>query len=156
VSLSAANSDFKAELGPQWSLEMRNKADAYLSILVEFFGPDKAMDQITRQDAAELKQVVLAMPVNRKTKPETRDLTLMEAIAVPGLPTLGIKTVNSYLDMFRRFWDWAEKHGHAHEKLCVDLKAKARKQVNGGRKMFTPAQTQRLLQEFTENTSGLA
>jgi len=155
ASLSAAIADFKAEHGPQWSQEMRNKADAYLAILIEFFGPDKAMDQITRQDAAELKQVVLAMPVNRKTKPETRDLTLMEAIAVPGLPTLGIKTVNSYLDMFRRFWDWAEKHGRAHEKLFVDLKVKARKQVDGGRKMFTPAQTQRLLQELTENTSGL-
>ena len=92
---------------------MRNKADAYLAVLVEFFGSDKAMDQITRQDAAEMKQVVLAMPVNRKTKPETRDLTVQEAIAVPGLPTLGVKTVNNYIDMFRRFWDWAERHGRA-------------------------------------------
>lgn len=155
VSLSAAISDFKAEHGPQWSQEMRNKADAYLALLVEFFGPDTGMDQITRQDAAEMKQVVLTMPVNRKTKPETRDLTLREAIAVPGLPTLSTKTANSYLDMFRRFWDWAEKHGRAPEKLFVDLKVKAGKKTGDGRKAFTPAQTQRLLQELTENTSGL-
>ena len=48
VSLSAAITDFKAEHGPQWSQEMRNKADAYLALLVEFFRPDKGMDQITR------------------------------------------------------------------------------------------------------------
>ena len=155
VSLSAAISDFKAEHGPQWSQEMRNKADAYLAVLVEFFGPDRSMDQITRQDAAEMKQIVLSMPVNRKTKPETRDLTLQEAIAVPGLPILSTKTANSYLDMFRRFWDWAEKHGRAPEKLFVDLKVKAGKKTDDGRKDFTPAQTQRLLQELTENTSGL-
>jgi len=155
VSLSAAAADFKAEHGPQWSQEMRNKADAYLAVLVEFFGPDKGMDQITRQDAAEMKQVVLTMPVNRKTKAETRDLTLQEAIAVPGLPRLSIKTANSYLDMFRRFWDWAEKHGRAPEKLFVDLKVKAGKKNDDGRKAFTPAQTKRLLKELTENTSGL-
>ncbi|RVT82592.1 site-specific integrase [Rhodobacteraceae bacterium CCMM004] len=155
ASLSAAIADFKAEHGPQWSQEMRNKADAYLAVLVEYFGSDKAMEKITRQDAAEVKQVVLAMPVNRKTKPETRDLTLQEAIAVPGLPTLGIKTVNSYLDMFRRFWDWSEKHGRAPEKLFVDMKVKARKKADDGRKTFTPAQTKRLLRELTENTSGL-
>lgn len=155
VSLSAAISDFKAEHGPEWSQEMRNKADAYLALLIEYFGPDKAMDQITRQDAAEMKQVVLSMPVNRKTKPETRDLTLQEAIAVPGLPTLSTKTANSYLDMFRRFWDWAEKHGRAPEKLFVDLKVKAGKKTDDGRKAFTPAQTKRLLKELTENTSGL-
>jgi integrase len=95
------------------------------------------------------------MPVNRKNKPETRDPTLQEAIAVPGLPTLSTKTANSYLDMFRRFWDWAEKHGRAPEKLFVDLKVKAGKKKDDGRKAFTPAQTQRLLQELTENTSGL-
>jgi hypothetical protein len=59
ASLSAAIADFKAEHGPQWSQEMRNKADAYLALLVEHFGPDRAMDQISRQDAAEMKQVVL-------------------------------------------------------------------------------------------------
>lgn len=115
ISLSAAISDFKAEHGPQWSQEMRNKADAYLALLAEFCGPDKGMDQITRQDAAEMKQVVLTMPVNRKTKAETRDLTLREAVAVPGLPTLSTKTANSYLDMFRRFWDWAGLMYQTHQ-----------------------------------------
>ena len=155
ASLSAAIADFKAEHGPQWSQEMRNKADAYLALLVEHFGPDRPMDQISRQDAADMKKLVQALPANRKTKPETRDLSLQDAIAVPGLPKMGVKTVNSYIDMFRRFWDWAEKHGRAPEKLFVDMKVKARKQAEEGRKTFSQAQTRLLLQELTENPSGL-
>jgi integrase len=155
ASLSAAIADFKAEHGPQWSQEMRNKADAELALLVEYFGPDKAMDQITRQDAAEMKQVVLSMPVNRKTKPETRDLTLQEAIAVPGLPRPSIKTVNSYLDMFRRFWDWAERHGHAPVKLFNGMKVAKAKHTDEGRKAYTPDQTGKLHATLTGNASRL-
>ncbi len=80
-----AIADFKAEHGPQWSQEMRKKADAYLAVRVEYLGADQLMDQITRQDAAEVKTPVQALPANRKTKPETRDLSLLDAIAVPGL-----------------------------------------------------------------------
>ena len=88
---TAAIADFKAEHGPQWSQwsqEMRNKADDYLALQVEHFGPDRPMDQISRQDAADVKKLVQALPANRRTKPETRDLSLQDAIAVPGLPKM--------------------------------------------------------------------
>ena len=48
---------------------MRNKADAYLALLVEHFGPDRPMDEISRQDAADMKKLVQALPANRKTSP---------------------------------------------------------------------------------------
>ena len=134
---------------------MRNKADAYLAVLVEHFGPDHPMDQISRQDAAEVKKLVQALPVNRKTKPETRDLSLQDAIAVPGLPKLGFKTVDSYIDMFRRFWDWAERHGQAPEKLFVNMKVKKGKHITEGRKAYKLDQTAKLYAELTGNASGL-
>ncbi|MGB3554963.1 MAG: hypothetical protein WBA25_10015 [Jannaschia sp.] len=61
------------------------------------------MDQISRQDAADMKKLVQALPANRKIKSETHGLSLQDAIAVPGLPKMGVKTVSSYIDMFRRF-----------------------------------------------------
>lgn len=154
-ALSAAIADFKAELGPQWSQEMRNKADAYLGLLVEHFGPDRPMDQISRQDAADMKKLVQALPANRKTKPETRDLCLQDAIAVPGLPKMGVKTVNSYIDMFRRFWDWAERHGRAPHKLFDGMKVAKAKQAAEKRKAYSKEQLSRLYAELTENHSGL-
>ena len=155
AALSAAVADFKAEHGPQWSAEMRSKADAYLSVLVEHLGANRSLAEITRQDAAEMKKLVQAIPVNRKTNPETRDLSLQEAIAVPGLKKLGQKTVNSYIDMFRRFWDWAERHGHAPHKLFDGMKVAKAKHRDGGRKAYTPAQTAKLQAELTGNASGL-
>ena len=155
ASLSAAIADFKAEHGPQWSQEMRNKADAYLALLVEHFGPDRPMDQISRQDAADMKKLVQALPANRKTKPETRELSLQDAIAVPGLPKMGVKTVNSYIDMFRRFWDWAERHGRAPHKLFDGMKVAKAKQAAEKRKAYSKEQLSRLYAELTENRSGL-
>lgn len=154
-ALSATIADFKAELGQQWSQEMRNKADAYLGLLIEHFGPDRPMDQITRQDAADMKKLVQALPANRKTKPETRDLSLQDAIAVPGLPKMGVKTVNSYIDMFRRFWDWAERHGRAPHKLFDGMKVAKAKHADEGRKAYTSDQTGKLLAALTGKASGL-
>lgn len=153
--LSAAIAEFKAEHGPEWSQEMRNKADACLALLVEHFGPDRPMDQITRQDAAEMKKLVQTLPANRKTRPETRDLSLQEAIAVPGLPGLGVKTINSYIDMFRRFWDWAERHGRAPHKLFVGMKVAKARHAAEKRKAYSKEQVARLYAELTENRSGL-
>ena len=113
------------------------------------------MDQISRQDAAEVKRLVQALPVNRKPKPETRDLSLQDAIAGPGLPKLGFKTVDSYIDMFRRFWDWAERHGQAPEKLFVNMKIKQGKHITEGRKAYKLDQTAKLYAELTGNASGL-
>ncbi|WP_412506649.1 hypothetical protein [Roseovarius sp. SYSU LYC5161] len=155
ASLSAAIADFKAEHGPQWSQEMRNKADAYLGLLVEHFGPDRPMDQISRQDAADMNKLVQALPANRKTKPATRDLCLQDAIAVPGLPKMGVKTVNSYIDMFRRFWDRAERHGRAPHKLFDGMKVAKAKQAAEKRKAYSKEQLSRLYVELTENRSGL-
>lgn len=155
ASLSATIADFKAEHGPQWSQEMRNKADAYLALLLEHFGPDRSMDQINRQDAADMKKLVQALPANRKTKPQTRNLSLQDAIAVPGLPKMGVKTVNSYIDMFRRFWDWAERHGRAPHKLFDGMKVAKAKQAAEKRKAYSKEQLSRLYAELTENRSGL-
>ena len=134
---------------------MQNKADTYLALLVEHFGPDRPMDQITRQDAADVKKLVQALPANRKTKQETRDLNLQDAIAVPGLPKMGVKTVNSYIDMFRRFWDWAERHGRAPHKLFDGMKVAKAKQAAEKRKAYSKDQLSRLYVELTENPSGL-
>jgi integrase len=144
-----------AEHASQWSVEMASKTRSYLAVLLEHFGPDRPLADITRQDASEMKKVAQAMPANRRTKPETRDLTLLEAIAVPGVKKITAKTLNSYIDTFRRFWDWAERHGHAPAKLFDGMKVAKAKQAVEGRKPFSPEQTAKLYAELTENRSGL-
>ena len=155
VALGAAIEDFIAEHSPQWSPEMQNKARSYLALLVEHFGQDRALATVTRQDAAEMKKLVQALPANRNTRPETRDLTLQEAVDFPGLKKISAKTVNSYIDMFRRFWDWAERHGHAPVKLFDGMKVTKAKHADEGRKAYTTDQTCKLHAALTGNASKL-
>lgn len=155
VALGAAIEDFMAEHSPQWSPEMQNKAHSYLALLVEHFGQDRALATITRQDAAEMKKLVQALPANRNTRPETRDLTLQEAVDFPGLKKISAKTVNSYINMFRRFLDWAERHGHAPLKLFDGMKVAKAKHADEGREAYTTDQTGKLHAALTGNVSGL-
>ncbi|WP_245538057.1 site-specific integrase [Roseobacter litoralis] len=154
ASLGDAYADFMAE-HQHWSDQMAKKARGFLAVLLEYFGQDRLMAEITRNDASELKKIVQALPVNRNTKPETRDLPLMEAIEVTGVQKVSVEVVNNHLAMFFRFWDWAERHGHAPQKLFVGMKVAKAKQTKGGRKAYTKDQTAKLYAELTENHSGL-
>lgn len=155
VALGAAIEDFMAEHSPQWSDQMAARARAFLSVLVEYFGPDRPLGQITRQDATEIKKAVQALPVNRNTKPETKDLKLLDAIAATGVRKVSVETVNNHLAMFYRFWDWAERHGHAPQKLFDGMKVSKAKKPAEGRKPYSKQQAQQLYAALTGNASGL-
>lgn len=66
ASLGDAYADFMAE-HHHWSDQMTKKARGFLAVLLEYFGQDRLMADITRNDASELKKVVQSLPVNRKT-----------------------------------------------------------------------------------------
>ena len=155
VALGTAIEDFMAEHSPQWSDQMAARARAFLSVLVEYFGPDRPLGQITRQDATEIKKVVQALPVNRNTKPETKDLKLLHAIAVTGVRKVSVETVNNHMAMFYRFWDWAERHGHAPQKLFDGMKVSKAKKPAEGRKPYSKQQAKQLYAALTGNASGL-
>gem|GEM_PF-6569253 len=63
-SLGDAYADFMAE-HQHWSDQMAKKARGFLAVLLEYFGQNRPMAEITRRDASELKKVVQALPVNR-------------------------------------------------------------------------------------------
>lgn len=156
MALSDAIDDFMAEHAPQWSDPMQKKALSYLAVLLEYFGPDRPLSEITRQDAAEMKKVLRDLPANRSTKPETRNLSLTEAIAVPGLKKITGQTASNYIDTFRRFWDWAERHGHAPVALFDCMKIAKAKQATPARRSYTKSEMQILYTELAENRRGLA
>lgn len=153
--LGVAVENFMVEHAAQWSDQMAGKARGFLAVLLEYFGEDRLMGSVSRHDASELKKVAQALPVNRNTKPETRDLPLMQAIEVVGVKKVSVETVNNHMAMFFRFWDWAERHGHAPHKLFEGMKVTKSKRPKVVRKAYTKDQTATLFAELTENHSGL-
>ncbi|MEM6658262.1 MAG: hypothetical protein AAF625_09250 [Pseudomonadota bacterium] len=127
--IGAAIDDFIKEHSRQWAEKTVNQNSAYLKILVEYFGPDRLLSTITKQDANEVKKVLQALPSSRNTKPALKNMPLMEVIELPGQKKIAPKTINSHIQMFKGFFDWAERHGYSPHSLFDGMKvAKAKKQ----------------------------
>ena len=153
--LGAAVDDFIAEHSRQWAGKTIGQNRAYLNILVEYFGPDRLLATITKQDASEVKKVLQALPASRNTKPKLKAMPLMQVIKEPGHKKIAAKTINSHIQMFKMFFDWAERHGHSPHTLFEGMKVRKDKASESERKPFTPDQARLIYTELTENPSGL-
>lgn len=153
--LGQAIEDFIGEYSRQWAAKTTTQNRAYLNILVEYFGPDRLLTTITKKDASEVKKVLQALPSSRNTKPALKDLPLMEAVMVTGHKTISPKTINSHIQMFASFFDWAERHGHASHKLFEKMKVAKAKNAETTVKPYTEDQTTLIFRELTDNPTGL-
>lgn len=153
--LGAAVDDFISEHSRQWQPKTIGQNRAYLNILVEYFGPDRLLATITKQDASEVKKALQALPASRNTKPKLKAMPLMQVIKEPGHKKIAAKTINSHIQMFKMFFDWAERHGHSPHTLFEGMKVRKDKASESERKPFTPEQARLIYTELTENPSGL-
>jgi len=153
--IGTAIDDFIAEHSRQWAEKTVGQNRAYLNILVEYFGPDRLLGTITKQDANEVKKVLQALPASRNTKPALKDMPLLEVIKLPGHKKIAPKTTNSHIQMFKAFFDWAERHGYSPHTLFEGMKVAKAKNSATERKPFKPEQTRAIYTELTENRSGL-
>ncbi|UWQ77943.1 site-specific integrase [Leisingera sp. S132] len=153
--LGTAVEDFITEHSRQWAKKTIGQNKAYLNILVEYFGPDRPLGTITKQDANEVKKVLQALPASRNTKPKLKAMPLRQVIKEPGHNKIAPKTINSHIQMFKGFFDWAERHGYAPHTLFDGMKVAKAKNSDTERKPFSHEQARQLYNELTENTSGL-
>lgn len=155
AALGQAISDFLDEHSRQWAVKTTAMNRAYLSILLEYFGADRLLGTITKQDASEVKKVLQALPSSRNTKPSLKDLPLKKVIKVTGHKTISPKTINSHIQMFQSFFDWAERHGHAPHRLFEGMKVPKAKNAETTVRPYNQDQTRLIFTELTENSSGL-
>lgn len=153
--LGRALDDFMDEHSRQWAGKTAKQNRAYLNILLEYFGQERLLGTITKQDAGDIKKVLQALPSSRNTKPSLKDLPLMEVIQVSGQKLMSPKTINSHVQMFHSFFDWAERNGHAPNKLFDGMKVPKAKHSETEVKPFARVQTQQIFTELTNNPAGL-
>ena len=153
--LGAAVDDFIAEHSRQWADKTIGQNRAYLNILIEYFGPDRLLGTITKQDANEVKKVLQALPASRNTKPKLKAMSLMKVINEPGHAKIAPKTINSHIQMFKSFFDWAERHGYGPHSLFEGMKVAKAKNSETERKPFAPDQARLIYSELIEDLSGL-
>lgn len=155
AALGQAVEDFMAEHSRQWPVKTAKQVRAYLNILIEYFGADRLLATISKTDASEVKKVLQALPSSRNTIPALKSLTLMEATQAKGYKTISPKTINSHIDACRRFFDWAERHGHSPHKLFEGMKVQKAKDAVTERRPYTHQQARLIFTELTDNPSRI-
>ena len=155
ANLGIAVDEFVAEHSRQWAPKTTTQNRAYLRALVAHFGRDRRLGTITKLDASEMKKVLQERPVSRKANPELKGKPLRNAIDVPVQKMISPKTINSHIQMFKMFFDWAERHGYSPHTLFEGMKVPKAKNSESARKPFSKDHTRQLYVELTENPSGL-
>ncbi len=155
AALGEAIDDFMDEHSRQWPDKTAGQFRSYLAILLEYLGPDRLLGTVTKQEASDVKKLLQMLPVSRNTKPHLKGMSLFEVVKVKGEKTISPKTINSHIDLYRRFFTWAELHGHSPHKLFDGMKVPKAKSAGTDRKPFSVAQSQQLYMELTQDKSGL-
>lgn len=137
------------EKSANWTPGTVEKRRAMLTVAVEWFGSDRSMADISKRDAAALKEALLSLPANRFKVAALRGLSLQEMIAAEGVPRIGNATVNAHLSALKIFWDWAEKHDYAPEALFHGMSVSAK---GGGSKDQKPFAQEALTKAYNALT----
>lgn len=114
-----------------------------------------AVATVSRQDAQDVKKVLLELPSNRNKRPETRNLSARDAANVPGVPKLDSVTVNSYLSIYQSLFRWAVDNGYSTEPLFAGMRVGKAATNAPVRSAFAPAALQTIYRELVDNPSGL-
>lgn len=141
------------EATDSWSEGTFQKRRAILDIAIEWFGPDTAMSEIGKREAAAFKSALLALPANRTKVPQLNGMTIREMIAVTDLPKISGATVNAYLSACKVFWIWAEAHGYASEVLFGGVGVGKKSASSSNRRPFTNEALLKVYSALTDSTS---
>lgn len=118
---------YVADNTPKWTPSTRKAPEAPLRMMKEFFGADRDVSTLERDDGRALYEVVKGLPANYTKRKELKGLSLPNVVTKGrelGLPTLAPKTVNDiYMTYIGGAFEWAKKEGWIDANLVDNLPA---------------------------------
>lgn len=106
----------------QWRPNTQTDNKAHLNAFCEWFGENKPVNQITRDDILNFREQVLkCLPLRRRTNPALKSLNLREVIALENVKRIGEKTINGYLITISSFMEWCILNEYIARNPAVSL-----------------------------------
>lgn len=112
--------------------KLRSKSVEYLeafgAMLKDFFGPDKPVSDITRQDARDFLHMLEHLPPNASKRPEFRAKTAPDASRaneITGGQTIAPATLNKHFSNFRAFLTFCMVEEITDKNVALGLKAQS-------------------------------
>lgn len=140
VQVIAAHTAEQMKAG-EWTDKSRRAFHAFYNTFLEVAGQGIAVEEITPEHVREFKATLQKLPVSRNRRPEYEGKTLSELVAmydageVP--KTLGITTVNKYLNGLSGLLSYAKRNGYIASNPAESMYLKSPKREDEGREPFT-------------------
>jgi integrase len=144
----------EGELGRQWGPKTIGERREQFALLSEILGADISATSVTPAKARRVKEIVMRYPKNRNKDARTRGLDLKAALAVEGVDTIGVRTMNVYLHAYGALFKWGKRNGYVQENVFAEMTVRGSKRL-GGRDAFSPDTCSAILMELLHNKRGL-
>ncbi|TDI59729.1 MAG: site-specific integrase [Alphaproteobacteria bacterium] len=146
----------EGELASQWAAKTLGEKREQFALLYEIVGADIDARAVTLAIARKVKEVIMKYPKNRNKDGRTRGLSLDDALAVEGVQTISVKTINTYLASYGALFRWGKRNGYVEENPFAEMAVRdKRKQGKGERQAFSPEHSRTILDELQHNSRGL-
>ncbi|RWL50116.1 MAG: site-specific integrase [Mesorhizobium sp.] len=158
-TLSDVAAKFVAEQkkAESWGTRTKQQKLQHLELLKEILGVEIDIAGVTPSDVQRVKETLLNYPRNRNKIEATRKLSIEELSKLQGHKTLGVRTINTYLQTYAGLFAWARKNRYVPENLFDGLSVKeSRKQAEAAqREAFSQTQIDLILDELLNNRRSL-
>lgn len=139
----------------RWAEKTGQERLEHLNLLYERIGKDIPALAVGREQANDIRDVLMSYPVNRHKSERTRGKPLEEVISDPSLKKLHNRTVNKYLNTYNGLFNWACRSGHCQSNPFEGLSLRADKaEKEPPRLPFEPDQLSRIIRALLDNTAN--
>ncbi|MDX8432853.1 site-specific integrase [Mesorhizobium abyssinicae] len=158
-TLADVSAKFVAEQkkAESWVTRTEQQKRQHLELLKEILGTEIDIADLTSSDVQRVKETLLNYPRNRNKIEATKKRSIEELSQLRGYETLGVRTINSYLQTFAGLFSWAKKNRYVSENLFDGASVKENKKLaeEAQREAFSQDQIDLMLRELLENQRGL-
>ena len=127
-----------------WKYHTEQERRKSFNALLDILGHDFILENLTKEEARKVRDVITTLPVNWRGNKKTRDLTIIEASKNNDIPKISQKTVNEYMGTYIAFGNWCSDMGYIAINSFSGMKAKI-KRKGKERDAFTIDQIQLIL-----------
>ena len=129
-----------------WAQKTTNETQSTLNLLLEIL-EDRSIGSIDRATAIDVRDTIRRLPAHRSKKPEFRDKSVTEILALKDVRPVSVTTVNNQMRTISSFFTWAEKREIIAKNPVLDYKLKTGKRADEER---TPYDASDLTKIFTQ------
>ncbi|MGQ4273539.1 site-specific integrase [Terrihabitans sp. B22-R8] len=141
-------------LGKQWGPRTLDEKQKHFALLYEIVGQEAQAAALTPDSVQRVKDTLKKYPVNRMKNPVTRSLTLEEALELPGVDKIDVKTLNKYLQTFSSMFEWARQNRYVPENPFSGMAVRANRKAEGNKPPFTNDQMDLIISTLISKPTG--